>query len=271
MNINTNIFHALSYVDVIRVHIKSNEKMVYGYKAKLAEAAGCQRSYLSQVLAGQTHFTLEHAIRVCQFWSYRKSEKDYFINLVEFNRAGSEELKEYFREKLISIREEQENLTKRIQDKEVLPQDKAAIFYSNWQYMAVMILLTIPKFRTSSAISQRLMLKEDVVIMVLQQLAELDLVAKNGIEWIPRENTIHLPRNSPFNSLNHANWRNIAVQDAFLGNTNGIHYTSVCSISESDAVLLKDLLLKLIDKSREIISPSVEEEIFCLTCDWFKV
>jgi uncharacterized protein (TIGR02147 family) len=271
MKKNINLFNMLDYVDVIKFHINSNENQVYGYKAKLAQAAACQRSYLSQVLAGQTHFTLEHSIRVCKFWNYRKVDTDYFINLVEYNRAGSQELKEYFYAKLILIRDEQENLSKRIQDKEILPQEKAAIFYSNWQYMAIMILITIPSFRTTVAISQRLSLKEEIVVRVLEQLSELGLVVKNGVDWLACKNTIHVPRNSPFNSLNHANWRNIAVQNAFLSKTEDVHYTSVCSISKSDVNQIKDLVFKLIDKSREIIGPSAEEEIYCLTCDWFKV
>lgn len=271
MSKSTNLFNILNYIDVLKYQININEKTVYGYKAKLAQAAGCQRSYLSQVLSAQTHFTLEHAIRVCHFWNYNKVETDYFINLVEYNRSGSQELKEYFKNKLSLIREEQENLTNRIQVKEVLPQEKAAIFYSNWQYMAVLILLTIPKFRTSTAISQRLALKEDAILKVLQQLNELGLIIKKGMEWLPCENTIHVSRNSPFNSLNHANWRNIAVQNAFIGNTDDVHYTSVCSISKKDFTQIKDLVFKLIDKSRDIISPSAEEEVYCLTCDWFKV
>jgi len=181
------------------------------------------------------------------------------------------ELKEYFQNKLSLIREEQENLTNRIQVKEILPQEKAAIFYSNWQYMAILGLLTISKFRTPTAISQRLVIKEDTALKALQQLNELGLIIKKGMEWLPCENTIHISRNSPFNSLNHANWRNLAVQNAFLNNTDDIHYTSVCSISKNDFNQIKDLVFKLIDKSRDIVDPSIEEEIYCLTCDWFKV
>lgn len=261
----------LNYIDVIKHQITLNEKMVYGYKAKLAQAAGCQRSYLSQVLSAQTHFTLEHAIRVCHFWNYRKIETDYFINLVEYNRSGSQELREYFKNKLNLIREDQENLTKRFQAKEVLPQEKAAIFYSSWQYMAVLSVLTIPKFRTAAAISQRFAIKEETTLKILQQLNELGLVIKKGAEWLPCENTIHVSRSSPFNSLNHANWRNQAVQNAFIGNTDDVHYTSVCSISKNDFIQIKDLVFKLIDKSRDIVGPSTEEDVYCLTCDWFKV
>src|SRR5476649_1674839 len=111
---NVNVFSFMDYISFLRAKLKENAS-VYGYKAQLAEAAGCQRSYISQVLGeGSVHFTLEHTLGLAQFWNLSEAEKDYLIHLVLFARAGTKALKEHLRTKLETAKKDQENLTKRI-------------------------------------------------------------------------------------------------------------------------------------------------------------
>ena len=270
MTSNPSVFEYKSYLDFLKKMIAIN-KNTYGYKAKLAEAAGCQRSFLSQVLAGQTNFGPEHAIGLTVYWDLSSAETDYFLTLVSYARASIRSLKEYFAEKLELAKKDQENLARRITDKTILPDIKAATFYSTWQYLAITILLTIREYRTVLAVAQRLNLSLEAVETSLNELRELNLVAKSGQQWVVTNNTIHLPSDSKFNSLNHSHWRNRAVQDSLLSENGSVHYTSVCSVSLEDAEKLRQLVFKLIDESRKIVAPSSEEELFCLTCDWFKV
>ncbi len=267
---NNNIFSYIDYLAFIRKMLDMNAR-TYGYKAKLAAAAGCQRSFLSQVLSGSTHLTVEHAEGLGNFWQLRKIEKEYFLNLVLLARAGSKSLKEFLRQKINDMRRDQENLAKRITEKTILPDENAAIFYSNWQYLAVVILLTIPEFRTVESIARRLNLKNDIIKKTLQDLEALGLAVRSDDIWLATSTTIHVPRDSKFNSLNHTHWRNQAVQNSFLGDEESVHYTSVCSLSRADAEKMKQLMFQLIDESRKLVAPSKEEELFCLTCDWFKV
>lgn len=270
MDEKINIFNYIEYTSFLNKMINTHHN-VYGYKAQLAEAAGCQRSFISQVLAGSAHMTAEHAVGLGQFWNLTIVEKDYLLNLVLLARAGSKSLKDFLRQKIEVARKDQENLAKRIVEKTVLPEAEAATFYSNWQYLAITILLTIPQYRSINSIAGRLNLKDEFVNKSLRELEQMKLVIKIGSEWFPTSNTIHIPRESKFNSLNHSHWRNQAVQNSFLGDENAVHYTSVCSLSLTDAERLKQFVFKLIDESREIVAPSKEEELFCLTCDWFKI
>lgn len=268
---NLSVFKCLDYIDFIKQIIKANSS-TYGYKAKLAEAAGCQRSYFSQVLAGTSHLTAEHASGLTVFWNFNDTEADYFINLVLLARAGTKALKEHLKKKIDHYRSDQENILKRIsEEKTVLSNEIAAVFYSNWQYLAVTILVTIPKYQTVKAISDRLQLPIDLTKKILQHLEELNLVVRSEQRWITTQKTIHIPKGSPFNSLNHSNWRHQGIQNSFMNDSEAIHYTSVCSVSLSDANKLRELIFDLIDRSRKIVAPSKEEELFCLTCDWFKI
>ena len=266
----SSIFKHLDYIEFLEKQVEINGS-VYGYKAKLAEAADCQRSYLSQVLNRKADLSTDHVIGLAEFWKLNAAETDYLINLVLYARAGTKKLKEHLRAKIESQREDQENLVKRITEKTVLPEESAAIFYSNWQYLAINILTTIETYRTAAAIAERLQLREELVVKSLAQLEKLGLLVKQGQTWIPTNSTIHVPRDSQFNSLNHSHWRTKAVQDSYLASNDTVHYTSVCSISRRDAEKLKELALSLVDESRKIIAPSKEEELYCLTLDWFKV
>jgi len=270
MNKKKSIFECKSYREFLEKMIDFNRE-VYGYKAKLAEAAGCQRSFISQVLSGQCEFAFEHGIGLSQFWRLSEIEKDFFLNLIGYSRAANKALQDHFTQKLDEAKRNIENLSRRIENKVVLPDTKAAIFYSNWHYLAITIVLTISEYRTPKSISQRLNLAEEVVESSLRELLQLEMVEKKGNEWAVINDTIHLARDSKFNSLNHSHWRSRAVQDSLLSENRSVHYTSVCSLSFNDAETLRQLMFQFIDESRKIVTPSKEEELFCLTCDWFRV
>lgn len=270
MPTNINIY---KYIDFKRylfavVDLNSN---VYRYKAQLAEAAGCQRSYLSQVLNGDAMILPEHAMGLAHFWKLSTQESEYFLTMVLYARAGSKALKDHLKEKLMNARKDQEDLVKRISDKVVLPEASAAIFYSNWQYLAINVLISIPQFRSVQAIAQRLSLSEDVIKKSLRDLEKLGLVYNSGGNWMATNSTLHVPRDSQFNSLNHSHWRKKAVENSFLAEEGSVHYTSVCTLSRDDVIKIKELVLQLIDGSRKIVAPSQEEELYCLTCDWFRI
>jgi len=270
MEQKNSIFNYLNYIEFLIYQVKINKK-VYAYKAQLAEMAGCQRSFISQVINDKAHISIEHAIGLASFWALSEIEKDYFLNLVLLARTSNKKLKEHLLRKLEAARKDSENLTKRIQEKTVLGDESASIFYSNWQYLAVTILISIPKFRTVGAIATRLGVSDGFVQKTLVELKVLGLVQNIGTEWVATNSTIHVPRDSQYNTLNHSHWRQRALQNAFLADDNDIHYTSVCTLTLNDAERIRQIVFRLIDESRKIVEPSKEEEIFCLTCDWFKV
>src|ERR1700761_9610789 len=75
-----------------------------GMKSHLASAAGCQRSFLSQVLSGAVNMTLEQALGMAKYIGLSASETDYFYSLVGLARASLPEAKTYYTEKMNSLR-----------------------------------------------------------------------------------------------------------------------------------------------------------------------
>jgi uncharacterized protein (TIGR02147 family) len=264
------IYEYLDYVDWVTGLFQAAGK-AHGLKKRMADAIGCQQSYLSLVLKKEAHFTLEHAERLARFWQLPPDETDYLLLLVNFARAGSEELRSYYREKLARLKEQNEHIGHRIKNAEAFPEHEAAVYYSSWQYLAIHILISIPEFHSSKAIAERLQLPEKSVIRVLQYLERLGLAEFARERWRSTSRELHLPRESHFVSLHHGHWRNRAVDNSFLARPEDVHYTGVSSIAKKDIEKLRQLLFKLIDDSRGIIAPSAEEELICLNIDLYKV
>ena len=85
-------FDNTNYRDVIRLKIKENDS-VRGYQSRLAESAGCHSSYLSQVLKGQVNLTPDQGMAFCEFWNFDELHSDFFLSLLNLERAGTERLK----------------------------------------------------------------------------------------------------------------------------------------------------------------------------------
>lgn len=265
-----NIFECRDYKDFLRAQIKANKER-RGYRSELAEAAGCQLSFLSQVLHSHVHLTPDHAAGLASFWRFDLNEQDYFLELVGFARAGSKSLKAILLKRLEMIRTRHENLAKRYQKKDPINPEHQALYYSSWHLAAVHVLLTIPTFNTVDVIAKRLGLSPVVIQEALEQLAKIGLAKKQGMRWQPTQSDIHLPNESALTSMNHSNWRSRAVLDSYRRESGSVHYTAVHSLSKSDVEKIKEMVLVFLDQTRAVVRPSKEEELACLVLDWFIV
>jgi len=189
---------------------------------------------------------------------------------VILGRAGTSELKAYYLEKVRKLKDSHENLGRRIRDIEIFPEAEAAIYYSSWIISRFTFLFQFPisngrecrpKVRDIGKSAQK----------ALHYLDRLGLAQFKGGEWKSTNRQLHLPRESHFINTHHNNWRRRAVDNSLLGRSDDIHYTAVSSLARKDIESLRQLVLSMIDKSREIIAPSPEEELVCLGIDLFVV
>src|SRR5436309_16129314 len=98
------LFTYTSYKAYLIDRIEQN-KDLRGYQSQLARAAGCQRSFLSQVLNGKFDLSREHAAELSRFWGLDPLETEYFIGLVDLARAGSGHLRKLTETKLATSRD----------------------------------------------------------------------------------------------------------------------------------------------------------------------
>lgn len=260
--------------DDYRAYLKAKVlegKDSWGMWARLAKAAGCQATYLSQAMKGKVLLTADHIIGIANYLSLSDPEKDYLLLLLDLARAGTKPLKEYLQSKIKKIRAERDDIAKRFNQPKLEIGAKESLYYSAWFWSAIHIIVTIPEFKTSAAIANRLLIPIQLVDHALATLEFHGIVQRSGNKWNLLTSDIHIPKDSPMIGMHHSNWRQKAVNDALTPNTEGVHFTGVYSISKSDLQHLKEKILDLIEYSRKVVGPSKEEELVCMNCDFFKV
>lgn len=266
------IFAAEDYRDYIRTRIARTPRS-RGLQGRLAEAARCQPSFLSQALAGSVHLTIDHAAGLAKYWSLTKDETRYWLALVQEQRAAHPELKRSCREHRLELRTKQNELSKQLDYPQLRNPSEQARYYRTWLMPAIHIAVSIPKLQTPAALADYFQVRVADVLQALQELEELGLVKRVSPQtWGLSGRFLHLDPSSPFFSTHHINWRfKSASHLQQLGTQDSVHYTSIVSVAASDVKKLEKLAKTFIQEAHAIIAGSREEKLMCLTCDLFGV
>jgi len=240
-----------------------------GQRSHLSNELGVQTTFVSRVLHGDAHFSLEHAMGVNRFLGHTEAEAEYFLLLLQFARAGSKDLEEFFRRQILRVQEKRRKLDERVQAKSTLSQEDQMTYYSAWHYSAVHVMLLVPRWQTPQAIAAPLQVPIEKVSEVLEFLLRTGLARSEGGLFRNGENRIHLGGHSPLLPRHHVNWRMRAIQAIDHFRQGDLFYSGPICLSESDAKRLHEMLLKFLVESEKIIGPSPEETVYCLGIDFF--
>ena len=266
----TSLFDFQHYKEYL-LHWISAQPSGGGERSRLAEALKCQLAYVSQVLSGNAHFSLEQAEVLNILFDHTEDEAEYFLLLVQSDRAGSVALRTRLAKKIKKIADERLILRNRLQFEKVLKNEDQMTYYSAWYYAAIHVALAIPGLETKEALSKVFHLSPSKISKVLEFLITRGLVKeKNGI-FSPGDIRMHLSNDSPMISKHHTNWRMKAIQSLEEEGANELHYSSVITISETDTQLVRETLIKAIERVREVVRPSKDELLYCYSVDLFSV
>jgi len=266
------IFDYSDYQTFLNAWIVSQPKKGHGTRSKMAETLGKQSAFLSQVLHGTLDLSLSQAQTLGNWMKLSASELDFFLLLVQISRADTVDLKNYFKNQLARIREDQLELHKRLEKK--TPQIELADqhrYYSAWYYGAARILTAIPKYQNKQALFARLGLHHEIGNRALDFLVKLGLIHQEGNSFKISSKDVFLPKTSDLVSRHHANWRMRAIQSLDREAPAELHYSSVSAISEKDLAAIKKILIEAIEKCKPVIRDSPSEELYCVNMDLFEV
>lgn len=248
-----------------------NENRIYrGYRAQIAEAAGCKKSFISQVLNSSVHLTPDHAAGLTGFWKMEPSEANYFIDLVLYARSGSPSLRKIIKERLDKAKLQQTELSERLQWKTISDPLIQQTYFSSWYWSAIHIIVSVSKFSTTQSIAERLRLSISLVENTLKTLSNWKLIESTPQGWKVLENKIHLGRSASMNEMNHMNWRQRAIENLQKQDSSSLHYSLVFAISHKDYDELREMIMHFLEEAHKKIEPSPCEEIAAFTFDLFK-
>lgn len=241
-----------------------------GYKTRLAEVAGCQPAYLSQILAEQVHLTPEQAERLISFWQLDEFESDYFFNLVLLGRAGTLTLKKRLEQKLREIQILWKKNTAEFPQPSITEPMKASFYYSHWLHSALHLLLTIPQLQSAESLSRHLKISLEDVHLILEEMVKFGFAEKTNDKFRPLQTLIHASDQNFVSEVHHKNWRIQALELQHHFPATSVRYTSVHSLSKEDFKKVSAILDEAIQKTRQTIEPSPEEVAACLVIDYFR-
>jgi uncharacterized protein (TIGR02147 family) len=243
-----------------------------GQRLKAAEVVGCQTSYLSRVLKGDAHFSLEQAERMSRFLGHGKDESHYFLLIVQLDRAGSVELREYFNKQVETVLDSRNKIEKRVSSPIKLSEHDETIYYSSWKYAAVHMASLNKKRRGLEAISEVLSIPMRELRDIAEYLESVGIIEIVGGEIIPGPmNNVHLERTSPNITKHHTNWRLKAVQAVEQKNVENVHYSVVYSCSKTAFKEVKKRVLKVIEENAEQVKASEDETLAAFTLDFYEL
>ena len=263
---SSSVFEFSDYKSLLRHRIAQ----VRGNLTSFSQAAGCQPSYLSRVCSSKIQLTQDHAYRLARYWGLNEAEREYFMDLVDTDRAVDPGLKAALEKRAKKSRDQHADLQKRTNRNSSEEVQSSAAYHSHWAYAAVHFLTSAKEFTTSKAIAGRLWLPENLITTILAELVAWGFVRQKDKNFFFQSGATHIPKHSAALTMFHSNWRSKAVQDSQIRASDGVHFTNIQTVSRADFDRLKLMAAQFVEATTAIASPSQPEDLIVITCDVFK-
>lgn len=265
------IYEFINYRDFLKKLMKSFPKGGYGQLSRLASYLNINNAFLTQVFKETKSLSLEQALLTARFFNLTEKETDYFLLLVQFDKAGTKELKEVFLKKIKSIQENVQEIQNRVRIDVKLDLAQQAIFYSDWIYSAIRQSTAIPRIKTYDEIAEFLSLSPKIVLQTLEFLVREGLCKFEENQFKIGARRTHLEENSPFKKLHYQNWRNKGLSQFDDNWESKLYYSAPMTVSTKDTKAIRKVILEMIDRINEIADTSQSEELVCFNVDWFRI
>ena len=262
------IFQHQSYREYIKKKVADGASE-RGYQSRLAAEAGCHRSYFSQVLSGTCDLTLDQAARLADYWGLNEKETEYFVLLVNHEKAGSAQLQKIVKRRMNELK--QSSVPDFVLNKSahVMPVELEVKYYSQWYYGVVNLMIATTKYQTPVAVSQRLNLPLRVVEEAISTLETMGFIRRERNRWRLVHREVFLNESSIMQKLMHTNWRQRAIQGIQNHDPTYFCVSQLFSISEKDIPELEKLVAECYQKMHALVEKSGEEEVVVFNCDLF--
>ena len=203
------IFSFPDYRSILTNWIASSA--VRGGRTRLAKAASCNPSWLTRVLNSEVQLTPDQALGIAQALSLSEFEADYFLLLVDLERASTAQLRKRISNKLEAIRIQNRSLMTAINSKAKISGEASTKYYSSWIYGALHVASMIRPISVEEAASQLFLSKESVT-PIFKDLRQMGLVEVERNQFKATAKSLHLHADQSLVNQGHLIWRNRTVQ-----------------------------------------------------------
>lgn len=266
------IFTYLSYKDFLNDYFETLPKAGRGQATKLADYLQVSTVIISQTLKGERELSLENAFKTAEFLDFSPLETKYFVKLVEYQRAGHHGLKDLYKEDLLKLRKESQEVKSKYREFSELKDEDKFQFYSDRFYSSIRMASSLPDLNTVEDFATYFNIPSDKAQEIISFLLRTKLCVKKEDKITMGPQHTFIPANSPFIKNHHKNWRLYSISKIDNFNLDDeLMYTAPISLSKEDFKLIRKNLLKTIEETLKVVSPSKEEMVACLNIDLLKI
>ena len=265
-----NKFSYLDYKKLLRDLVELNPTGERGINTRLAKHMQVHTTYLTHVLKGKNQLSNEQAMRAADFFSFTELETEYFVFLLQWNRAGDQSTKKFFQKRVERIREQGFTLKEQLKKSSTMSHDEQAVFYSDWTYSAVRLASALPEGKNAEAIAKMLSLPHQRVAKVVDFLLRTGLCKIAGDRLTYNVFSTYVDASSPFSKKLHDNWRLRSIQYG-VSDGDDLMYTSAVTLTKDDFLALRDAILEMLKKFEKVTDDSEPKLLAHLNIDWLRV
>lgn len=238
---------------------------------RISVALNMHTTLVSQVLNGKKCLTEEQASKLCDYMRLNPLETDYFLKLVQIERAGTEQLKNIYNRHLKQIRNQANEISNRVPESKELTEQDRAMFYSSWHYSMIRLLTMIKGKQTAEEISVYLELPISRVQEILNFLVTRGLCNFVNGRYVRTEQNTHVEARSALAIRHHQNWRSKSLELHEKMRSDDLAFTAPISIAKKDIPKIRKILLDTISEISNVVEASASEEVLYLGIDWIKM
>lgn len=265
------IYEYKDYKRLILDWMERNPNKGRGQRKQLAVAIDCQTPFITHVLSGDYHFSLEQAEKCARWMGLNENDSEFFVLLVLKQRSSTRGLDQMI-SRLISKRREAETvLKKRLNIKTSLSLEDQMLYYTNWHYGAIHMACLIPGMQNVEALQRHFGLTTSQVIGALEFLTEHQLIEKTKAFYKVLQPVLHLGKDSPLLTQHHTQWRLRAIDQLQKKTASDLFYSGVMSLSREDYEWLRERLTVLLSEAVERLKSSKDETLACFNFDLFEI
>lgn len=265
------LFEFEEYRGFIKYRFSHSPKKGHGQPKRLADHLGIHTTLVSQILLGKKSFTQDQAALAAEFLNLSELETEYFVSLVNWDRAGNNANKKLIRRQMDQIRKKSDELANRVQVAKALSEEERAIFYSNWMYSAVRQMTAFPEVNSIEKIAEQLQLPRSRVIAVIEFLLKCGLVGGTDGEYFVGPASTHIPASSPLSRVHHRNWRERSLPAMDQDLAENVFFSTPMTLSRKDSDVVRKMIVQFMEEIYKVVDPSPSQTLRCLNIDWFKV
>jgi uncharacterized protein (TIGR02147 family) len=262
------LFSMTDFREYIRMWAQANGRGAY---RRIATALGMHTTLVSQIINDRKCFTEEQAAALCSHMGLNQLETDYFLKLIQIERAGNPQLRAIHSRQLQQLRKQANEIKGRVPESQELTEQDRVIFYSSWQYSLVRLLTSIDRYQKANDIAQHLGISVSRLQEILDFLSTRGLCRIAGSKYIRTEKNTHIESGSALAIRHHQNWRAKSFALLEQMDSEDLAFTAPISISKKDIQKVRSVLLETIANIAKIVEDSPPEEVVYFGIDWLKI